>query len=46
MREKIISKRKDELKSLEDSLEEMREVWQKDIASIVNVSNSLGKVID
>ena len=46
MREKIISKRKDELKPLEDSLEEMREVWQKDIASIVNVSNSLGKVID
>ena len=46
MRDKVISTRKDELKPLADSLEEMRQVWQKDIASIVNVTNSLGKVID
>lgn len=46
MRDKVVSTRKDELKPLADSLEEMRQVWQKDIASIVNVTNSLGKVID
>ena len=46
MRFEISNYRKDELSPLADSLEEMRKVWQKDIAAIVNVSNSLGKIID
>lgn len=43
MRVEINTDRKDELKPLADSLEEMRKVWQKDIGAIINVSNSLGK---
>lgn len=46
MRFEISNYRKDELSPLADSLEEIRKVWQKDIAAIVNVSNSLGKIID
>lgn len=46
MRFEISNYRKDELSPLADCLEEMRKVWQKDIAAIVNVSNSLGKIID
>ena len=46
MRVEINTDRKDELKPLADSLEEMRKVWQKDIGAIINVSNSLGKIID
>lgn len=45
MRVEINTDRKDELKPLADSLEEMRKVWQKDIGAIINVSNSLGKII-
>lgn len=41
-----LTDRKDEFKPLSDALEEMRTVWQKDIGSIISVSNSLGKVID
>lgn len=46
MRFEISNYRKDELSPLADCLEEIRKEWKKDIGAIVNVSNSLGKIID
>ena len=46
MRFEISNYRKDELSPLADSLEAIRKEWKKDIGAIVNVSNSLGKIID
>lgn len=46
MRFEISNYRKDELSPLADCLEEIRKEWKKDIGAIVNISNSLGKIID
>lgn len=46
MRFEISNYRKDELSPLADSLEAIRKEWKKNIGAIVNVSNSLGKIID